>query len=65
MPGGLARVRSILLATLSVEIAVLVVTGIALYFLYVPTQTQAWGDLFGPRYDGGVRLAIVVRSSTG
>lgn len=32
--------RSILLTTVSVEIVVLVVTGIALYFVYVPTQSH-------------------------
>jgi quinol-cytochrome oxidoreductase complex cytochrome b subunit len=52
---GVSRARSILLTALSVEVAVLVVTGIALYFLYVPADFQAWGD------DGGVRLALGLR----
>ncbi len=42
---GLSRARSVLLTTLGVEIAVLVVTGIALFFVYRPTTSQAWSDL--------------------
>ena len=39
----------------------LVVTGIALYFLYRPTARQAWGDLVTERYDWGIRLALALR----
>jgi len=59
--GGLERVRSILLATLSVTIGVLVLTGIALIFLYVPTESQAWSDVFARGGDTGVRLADGIR----
>ncbi len=42
---GLARARSGLLLALVVEVTVLVVTGIALFFLYRPSVRHAWGDL--------------------
>ena len=42
---GLGRARSALLIVLAVEVAMLVVTGIALFFLYRPNVRQAWGDL--------------------
>ena len=54
------KARSILLVILAVEVGVLVVTGIALYFLYVPTNYQAWGDITKID-DGGVRLAYGLR----
>jgi quinol-cytochrome oxidoreductase complex cytochrome b subunit len=59
--GGVARVRSILLAILGVEVVVLVVTGIFLYFVYAPTESQAWGDLLTHGEETGVRLADAVR----
>ncbi len=60
-PSGVTRVRAILLAGLSVEIGVLVVTGIVLYFVYVPTDGQAWGDVFPTGRSGGIRLADGIR----
>ena len=42
---GLARARSGLLLALVIEVTVLVVTGIALFFLYRPSVGQAWGDV--------------------
>ena len=59
----LPPVRSILLAVLGAEVAVLVVTGIALYFLYRPTAGQAWGDLVAESYDDwDVRIALALRA---
>ncbi|MEA2826266.1 MAG: menaquinol-cytochrome c reductase cytochrome b subunit [Actinomycetota bacterium] len=58
---GVTQVRSILLAALSVEVAVLVITGIALYFVYVPTGSQAWSDVFPAGRGAGVRLADAIR----
>ena len=60
----LPRARSVLLAVLSAEVAVLVVTGIALYFLYRPTARQAWGDLVAETYDWDVRIALASGSFT-
>ena len=60
-PSRLPRARSVLLAVLSAEVAVLVVTGLALYFLYRPTARQAWGDLVAESYDWDVRIALALR----
>ena len=62
-PGGndLARARSILLGILSVAVGVLVVTGIALFFLYRPTTRQAWPDLLTGSYDWDVRVSTGLR----
>jgi quinol-cytochrome oxidoreductase complex cytochrome b subunit len=43
---GLSRARDILLTALSAEVAVLVVTGIALFFVYRPSVGQSWPGLF-------------------
>ena len=58
---GLARARSVLLAVLSVEVAVLVVTGVALFFVYRPSMSQAWSDLLPESTDSGVRVAHALR----
>lgn len=58
---GVSRACSILLRVLSVEIAVLVVTGIALWFLYRPTADQAWGDLVTERYEWDVGIGLGLR----
>jgi len=60
-PTGLARVRSILLTVLGVEVTILVVTGIALFFVYRPTAFEAWGDIATRTDDWGVRLAVGIR----
>ncbi|HVF14247.1 MAG TPA: cytochrome b N-terminal domain-containing protein [Acidimicrobiales bacterium] len=58
----LARARSILLRILGAEVAVLVLTGIALFFLYRPTADMAWGeDLFTQTVDWSVRSAHGLR----
>jgi len=56
-----SRARSVLLAVLSVEIAVLIVTGIALLFVYRPTAGQAWPGLVAENHDWNVRLADGLR----
>ena len=58
---GVSRTCSIILKVLSVEIAVLVVTGIALWFLYRPTGHQAWGDLVTERYTWDVGIGLGLR----
>ena len=58
---GLSRARSILLLVLSVEVAVLVVTGIVLFFVYRPTPAQAWNAVFTESYDWGERFAHGLR----
>ena len=50
-----------LLTILSIEIAVLVVTGVALFFLYRPSMDQAWSDVFAESTDSGVRVAHALR----
>lgn len=40
------RVRSALSAALLIEVAALAITGIALWFAYRPTPSQAWPDIF-------------------
>ena len=57
----LARARSILLAIFSVAVGVLVVTGIALFFLYRPTTRQSWPDLLTESYDWDVRVSSALR----
>ncbi|HEV2810543.1 MAG TPA: cytochrome b N-terminal domain-containing protein [Acidimicrobiales bacterium] len=56
-----SRASSILLGVLSVEIAVLVVTGIALWFLYRPTAHQAWTDVLTESYDWDVGIGLGLR----
>jgi quinol-cytochrome oxidoreductase complex cytochrome b subunit len=60
-PDSLSRARSILLSILGVELAVLLVTGIALFFLYRPTASQAWNDLLPESYAWDVRVAQGLR----
>lgn len=50
---GLSRARAIALAILSVEVVVLIATGIALFFVYRPTANAAWDDLVLARASGG------------
>lgn len=57
----LFRARSILLTILGIEIAVLVVTGIALWFAYRPTARQAWGDPITEAYSWELRVALGLR----
>ncbi len=60
-PDALNQARSILLGILSVEVGVLVATGIALFFLYRPTAQQAWNDLVTESYDWEARVALGLR----
>jgi quinol-cytochrome oxidoreductase complex cytochrome b subunit len=57
----LSRARSVLLTILGIEIAVLVVTGIALWFAYRPSASQAWGDLATEAYSWEIRIAHGLR----
>jgi quinol-cytochrome oxidoreductase complex cytochrome b subunit len=59
----LARAGRVLLIVLGVQVAVLVVTGVALYFLYRPSSAQAWNDLALAGDDGPweVRLSNGLR----
>ena len=57
----LSGARSILLTMLSVEVAVLVVTGVALFFLYRPSAGQAWNDVVTTSEPWDVRLAHGLR----
>lgn len=57
----MTRTRSVLLTILSVEITVLVVTGVALFFVYRPSTSQAWNDVFTEGTDSGVRVADALR----
>lgn len=58
---GLDRARRILLGSLGVEILVLTVTGIALFFLYRPSVSQAWSDVVSDRVEGSVRISQALR----
>lgn len=60
-PDALARARSILLGILSAAVGALVVTGIALFFLYRPTALQAWPDLFTESYGWDLRVSYGLR----
>ncbi len=55
----MTRARTIALGVLSAELVVLAVTGVILYFAYVPTATQAFGAGF-PDAEGG-ELAEALR----
>lgn len=55
----LDRVRSLLLAALTTEVLLLVLTGVALYFVYRPTDTLAWDDIRAS--SGSVGTSHVVR----
>ena len=59
--GGMARAGTVLLVTLSVEVAVLVVTGVALFFVYRPPVSAAWDDLPGLKLGSELGLAGAVR----
>lgn len=58
----LARARSILFRILTVEVGVLVLTGMALFFLYRPSLDEAWGDVFVGGYPWDVRVAHGLRA---
>ena len=58
----LARARSILFRILAVEVGVLVLTGIALFFLYRPSLAEGWGDVVGGGYPWDVRVAHGLRA---
>lgn len=60
---GVLQARSFLLTLFSIEVAVLVVTGIALFFVYRPSVAQAWSDVagVGDSWD----MAAAVRTPTG
>lgn len=59
----LARTGRVLLIVLAAQVAVLVVTGVALYFFYRPSSAQAWNDLALATNDGPweVRLSNGLR----
>lgn len=59
--GGLARARAVLLKVMSVEVGALVVTGIALFFVYRPPVSHAFGDGVAHDEDWQVRTSSVVR----
>jgi quinol-cytochrome oxidoreductase complex cytochrome b subunit len=59
---GLRWARSVLLTALTIEGAVLLVTGVALFFLYRPSASQAWNDVFTGSSAAGVRLALALRA---
>lgn len=58
---GVARAPSMLLGILSVAVGVLIVTGIALFFLYCPTTRQAWPGILTESYDWDVRVSSALR----
>lgn len=55
---GLVQARSFLLTLFSIEVAVLVVTGIALFFVYRPSVAQSWSHLAGVRNRWDVARAV-------
>lgn len=61
--GRLSRARQLLLTALSLEVAVLVLTGIALFFVYRPSVGQSWPGLLASHVNesGSVRFAAGVR----
>ncbi len=58
---GLARAWSILLKIMSIEVAVLVVTGIALFLLYRPPLSHAFADELTHGGGWSVRTSSAVR----
>ena len=58
---GLVQARSVLLTLFSIEVTALVVTGIALFFVYRPPVAQAWSDVSGVSQSWDVRLAVAIR----
>lgn len=58
---GLVQARSVLLTLFSIEVAVLVVTGIGLFFLYRPSVAQAWSDVSGVSDSWDMRMAAPIR----
>ena len=61
--GRLPRARRVLLTTLTVEVTVFVLTGIALFFVYRPSVGQSWPGLFArhPKDSWSIRFAAGVR----
>ncbi|MDE0804624.1 MAG: hypothetical protein OSA99_15050 [Acidimicrobiales bacterium] len=51
---GWAKARGVVLAILSIEVVVLVVSGVALCFVYRPSAAQAWDDIYELHLDGGL-----------
>jgi quinol-cytochrome oxidoreductase complex cytochrome b subunit len=58
---GLSAARRIVLRALTAEVAVLVVTGVALFFLYRPATDGRWTELLGTRETWDVRIAHGIR----
>ena len=58
---GLSRAGRILLVVLGVQVAVLLVTGVALYFFYRPSVGQFWSDLATGSDRWDVRLSQWLR----
>lgn len=61
IPGGertaLGRARGIVLGILTVDVLVLLVTGVILFFTYRPSGSSAWGEVFGDDLESSVDLA--------
>jgi quinol-cytochrome oxidoreductase complex cytochrome b subunit len=57
---GLERARALALAVLLVEVGVLALTGIALYFVYRPSDVSAWNDIRA--LNSGPRIGYIVRA---
>jgi quinol-cytochrome oxidoreductase complex cytochrome b subunit len=58
---GLSAVRRIVLWVLTAEVAVLLVTGVALFFLYRPATDRHWTELLGTHESWDVKLAHGIR----
>jgi quinol-cytochrome oxidoreductase complex cytochrome b subunit len=58
---ALGRARSGVLVALGVDVLVLTLSGIALFFVYRPTARQSWNDLFAGNTDSAARLSEVLR----
>lgn len=56
---GWYHARTAVLGVLSAELLVLVITGVALYFVYRPTATQSWNDLLHLHSDGTLPSGVV------
>lgn len=58
-PDRVLRARRVVLTLLTAEVAVLILTGIALYFFYRPSDVQAWNDMAAA--SRGVKASLWLR----
>jgi quinol---cytochrome c reductase cytochrome b subunit, bacillus type len=60
-PTALLRARVVVLAIVSIQLLVLLISGVVLFFVYRPSGSAASGELFGDDLRSSIDLARIVR----